>query len=113
MCINHIQHTAIATAEIAFRCSQSTPHGTKLFRDSHRVVVWWKIVMRNNGNSLINGASSVVIISLNLRVYSGYKHWTSNVVLQLDEDQSVLKTQIVVGDSFLIYDFKRRDYLFF
>lgn len=46
--------------------------------------------MRNNGNSLINGASSVVIISLNLRVYSGRKHLTSNVVLQLDEDQSVV-----------------------
>lgn len=57
--------------------------------------------MRNNGNSLINGASSVVIISLNLRVYSGHKHWTSNVVLQLDEDQSVLKTQTVVGGFFL------------
>lgn len=57
--------------------------------------------MRNNGNSLINGASSVVIISLNLRVYSGHKHSPSNVVLQLDEDQSVLKTQIVVGGFFL------------
>lgn len=61
--------------------------------------------MRNNGNSLINGASSVVIISLNLRVYSGRKHLTSNVVLQLDEDQSVLFTfrldRMVVGGLFL------------